>query len=96
MGRRRASVSSPNIDNAGRVTLGVASIRMGKHVDYFRTQRTRYRDHDAHPFPQPINSAAGIEEYDLVQLAVWDERRRQMPPKRKRTNITTTIEETNR
>ena len=59
------------------MTLPKASRAHGKPPQYYQLRRLKYRDHEDGDlrFPQPVRESDGAEEFDIVELALWDARR---------------------
>lgn len=63
------------------MTLPNASVAHGHPPAYYTLRRPKWRDHPDPElrFPEPFN-AGRPEEFDIVELALWDARRKQATP----------------
>lgn len=64
------------------MTLPKASVLHGHPAKYYTLRRPVWRDHPDPKlrFPEPVRETQGAEEFDVLELALWDERRKKATP----------------
>lgn len=64
------------------MTLPKASVAHGKPQAYYTLRRTTWRNHkDPNlAFPEPVQTVNGAEVFDVMELALWDARRKLATP----------------
>lgn len=66
------------------MTLPNASVAHGHPPAYYTLRRglPKWRDHEDPQlrFPEPFWTSNGAEEFDILELALWDARRKQATP----------------
>lgn len=69
------------------MTLPKASVLHGKPKAYYTLRRATWRDHANADlrFPEPVRTSNGAEEFDILELALWDARRKQATPQGRAT-----------